>query len=197
MTENIISMFYPTTEARFKLLESQNAIVPVAVSLSWHSENTPCGDVGYWRNTRGNVTTGGWYATHDDGSITVRDRLASAWKNYVIPKTIAVYQIPREKIHLFNIGSKVRYIRTEGAVNKYYGMHTVTAIKYIHASNNSAYRYELHMMYESMPIDFVTVQEGNDQRSVSETNHLKYVNTTLMYNFNLCKPPNVEGKSAI
>lgn len=194
MTENVNNMFYPNTDERFKILDALNAKVPVTVALAWQGGICTNGEHGFWKDTRDKVSNGGWYATHNDGSLTVRDRLASEWKNHVISKTCAVYQIPREKVTMFKLGDHIRYIRTEGAVNKYYGMHRITDIRFIFAPGGKSHRYELHMVYIGMPLDFVKVQEESSQRSISEHHHMKMLTREFIPQFNLNKQPNMSIK---
>ena len=194
MTENLNNMFYPSIEERFQILDAQNAQVPVTVALAWQGKIDKDGEHRFWKGTQDTMTSAGWYATHNDGSITIRDRLASEWKNHVIPKTCAVYQIPREKREMFKVGDSVRYIRTEGAVNKYYGMHRITEIRFIFATGGKSYRYELHMVYTGMPLDLVKIQKETNQRSISEHNHMKLLSGSFIDQFNLYKPSNMSIK---
>ena len=162
-------MYYPSTEDRFKLITAQNAKVPITVTLNWGSRDK------HWYSSRNKISDNGWYFVHDDASITVRDRLASEWNNHVIPKTCAIYQIPKEHVQMFSIGTIVRYIRTEGAINKYYGSHKVTHIRYL-VEKGGMCKYELHMVYTEMQLDYVLENNAETQRSKSEQHHLTILN---------------------
>ncbi|AHA55182.1 hypothetical protein EhV156_00085 [Emiliania huxleyi virus 156] len=175
---------------KLKMINAQTARVPICVNFAWDSGITNTGDIGYWKNNRGEITSSGWYATHSDGSITVRDRLASNWTNYVIPKVAAVYQIPKENVDMFTDGLLVRYVRTEGPLNNYYGVYKVVAIKYL-PTRGGGHKYSLYMVYDSMNMDFVNEQALSDQRSKSEYSHLELLNTQFIADFNLMKHPNL------
>ncbi len=158
-------MYYPSTEDRFKLITAQNAKVPITVILNWGDKDK------HWYSSRNKIADNGWYFIHDDASITVRDRLASEWSNHVIPKTCAIYQIPKEHVQMFTIGTIVRYIRTEGAINKYYGTHKITHIRYL-VEKGGMCKYELHMVYTGMQMEYVIENNSEIQRSKSEQHHL-------------------------
>ena len=181
---------YPSMSEKMKMINAQNAKVPVCVNFTWDAGITNNGDVGYWRNNHGELTNSGWYATHLDGSITVRDRLASNWTNYVIPKVAAVYQIPKENVGMFKDGLFVRYVRTEGAVNNYFGVYKIVAIQYL-PTRGGGHKYSLYMVYDSMNMDYVNEQTLTDQRSKSESSHLELLTSQFIPHFNLAKHPNL------
>ncbi len=181
---------YPSMSEKMKMINAQNAHVPVCVNFAWDASVTNDGDIGYWRNNHGEITKSGWYPTHLDGSITVRDRLASNWANYVIPKVAAVYQIPKENVEMFKDGLLVRYIRTEGAINNYFGVYKIVAIQYV-PTCGGGHRYSLYMVYDSMNMDYVKEQNVSDQRSKSESSHLELLTTKFLSDFNLVKHPHL------
>ncbi|AEO98273.1 hypothetical protein EPVG_00054 [Emiliania huxleyi virus 201] len=171
---------------KMRMINAQQAQVPVHIRFAWDGVRLDNGEVSHMKNTRGeHVHTGAWYAQHLDGSITVRAHHNSDWEDYVIEKRMAMYMIPSNCVNLFKIGTKVRYIKSEGAINNYYGLHTIVAIKMIPVPHKSEI-YALHMAYESMDMTYYT---SMGQRSKSEEEHYKLLNDSFITSFNLCKPP--------
>ena len=177
---------YPSGAKKMKLINAQQAQVPVRVKFAWEGKLLSNGDIAHMKTTRREYAhNGSWYAEHPDGSITVRAHHTSDWEDYVIQKRMAMYMIPASCVDLFKVGMKVRYIRSEGAIDNYYGLHTVVSIQLIPVPNKRDI-FAIHMVYESMDMTYFT---NMGQRSKSEEEHFVLLDSALTETFNLCKPP--------
>ena len=157
----------------YELFNELQKTCPIDVKLAWQGERG-----NNWTLDGTKFSASGWMMRHSDGTISVRDRTASVWKNHVFPKSVAVYTIPSSVAGNFKLGQLINYVKTEGCVNYFFGVHRIIEMKRI-PQKGGRFVVELIMTFIKMESPNFTAL-SSAKRSRSESDHFQILKETLL-----------------